>query len=234
MFARVKTGTASRLRLSPSDRRDHQCARPAPALPPGRANCRPPCVMSLDEADRSLQRATSPSRKPGSVAIGDVRQALEPTTAFVAKHSRGAKARRPLLCRHRSRALQGARIVKALASEMRLLRGGGSGGGFEDARASVKPDSQARGGAGHHPNRIRHSQLTTLKDLATPRKRGPHQRRAGEDCRGETRRGGYSCMKTDFGSRYASSPAAPCSRPTPEALKPPNGAAASTIPQAFT
>lgn len=58
--------------------------------------------------------------------------------------------------------------------------------------------------------------------------------RAGEDCRGETTRGGYSCTKTDFGSRYASSPAAPCSRPTPEALKPPNGAAASTMPQAFT
>lgn len=45
---------------------------------------------------------------------------------------------------------------------------------------------------------------------------------------------GYSCTKTDFGSRYAPSPAAPCSRPRPEALKPPKGAAASTMPHALT
>ena len=41
-------------------------------------------------------------------------------------------------------------------------------------------------------------------------------------------------VQTVFVSRYSSSPARPCSRPTPEALKPPNGAAGSVRPQTFT
>ena len=40
-----------------------------------------------------------------------------------------------------------------------------------------------------------------------------------------------SAVHTVFVSRYASSPSRPCSRPIPDALKPPNGAAGSDCPQ---